>query len=252
MTQESAPRVVETIKPYDAEGDKKPQIAGMFDNIAKRYDLLNRILSMGIDKTWRKRVVKMMRPHEPKHILDVATGTADLALDLAKQLKPDHVRGLDISPKMLEFGREKVKKADLDPIITLEVGDSENMPYEDNTFDAVTVSFGVRNFQNLNAGLSEMYRVLRPGGQLIVLEFSEPTGFPLKQLFHFYFKYILPTIGRITSKDKRAYTYLYESVQAFPSGQKFADVLSSLDFKSVTCTPFTIGICSAYSAYKPS
>ncbi|MEL6635660.1 MAG: bifunctional demethylmenaquinone methyltransferase/2-methoxy-6-polyprenyl-1,4-benzoquinol methylase UbiE [Bacteroidota bacterium] len=238
------------VKPYDSEGNKKSQVSRMFNSIAPYYDLLNRVLSLGIDRIWRRKAIARLREDQPQLILDVATGTADVALEIAKQLSPQKIIGIDISVDMLSIGRKKIAKKELHPLIELQEGDSENLPFEDNTFDAVTVAFGVRNFENLDRGLREIRRVLKADGQLVVLEFSRPTLFPFKQLFNFYFKNILPFIGRMTSKDPKAYRYLYESVQAFPDGTDFIEVLSKNDFKSRSWTPLTLGICSIYSARK--
>ena len=238
------------VKPYEAAGSKKKQVTNMFDNIAPYYDFLNRFLSLGIDTIWRKKAIDRLKDRDPKVILDVATGTADVALEITKRLNPTKVVGLDISAEMLEVGRKKVSKRKKDDIIELTLGDSENLPFEDNTFDAITVAFGVRNFENLENGLNEMRRVLKPDGRLVVLEFSKPTIFPFKQLFNFYFAYILPTIGKVTSKDPRAYKYLYESVQAFPDGNKFVSILDKTGFKSNQCTALTLGICSIYTGEK--
>ncbi|HMN89616.1 MAG TPA: bifunctional demethylmenaquinone methyltransferase/2-methoxy-6-polyprenyl-1,4-benzoquinol methylase UbiE [Saprospiraceae bacterium] len=238
------------IKPYEASGSKKEQVAKMFDNIAPRYDLLNRVLSLGIDRIWRKQAIEYLRPKAPRLILDVATGTADVALETARRLQPERIIGLDISSEMLQFGREKIHKQDMSHMIELQHGDSENLPFQDNTFDAITVAFGVRNFENLEKGLSEMHRVLKAGGQLVVLEFSKPRVFPLKQLFQFYFRYILPLVGRWTSRDQRAYSYLYESVQAFPEGDEFLNILQKTGYKSSQCKPLTFGICSIYLTEK--
>ncbi|HMO38167.1 MAG TPA: bifunctional demethylmenaquinone methyltransferase/2-methoxy-6-polyprenyl-1,4-benzoquinol methylase UbiE [Saprospiraceae bacterium] len=238
------------VKPYAAEGSKKKQVATMFNNIAKRYDLLNRMLSLGIDRIWRKKAIEMLRADQPQFILDVATGTADVAIETARRLQPKKIIGLDISAEMLNVGRKKISDRQLAQIIELQEGDSENLPFEDNTFDAITVAFGVRNFENLAAGLSEMNRVLKTGGKLVVLEFSQPRVFPFRQLFQFYFRYILPLIGRWTSRDARAYSYLYESVQAFPEGEQFLNILHKTGYKSYQCKPLTLGICSIYSAEK--
>ena len=239
-----------TVKPYEADGSKKQQVSKMFDNIAPYYDLLNRVLSLGIDKRWRKRAIKLLQEDNPQYILDVATGTADVALQVADRLQPKKIIGVDISNEMLAIGREKIAKKNLQQVITLEEGDSENLPFEDNTFDAITVAYGVRNFENLEKGLSEMYRVLKPNGKVIVLEFSKPTIFPFKQLFNFYFANILPTIGKWTSKDPKAYRYLYESVQAFPDGNKFVAILDKLGFQSTKFIPLSLGICSIYLGKK--
>jgi demethylmenaquinone methyltransferase/2-methoxy-6-polyprenyl-1,4-benzoquinol methylase len=242
--------MAEHIKPYNESEAKKQQVSQMFNRIAPYYDFLNRFLSLGIDTIWRKRAIKLLDNHKAKVILDVATGTADVALEAAKQLNAEQIIGVDISNEMLEIGRTKVKKRGLDTLITLEEGDSENLPFEDNTFDAITVAFGVRNFENLENGLREMYRVTKPGGKVVILEFSQPTTFPFKQLYNFYFRNILPVIGRLTSKDPRAYRYLYESVQAFPNGDQFLSILTKLGYKSNQCIPLTLGVCSIYMGEK--
>lgn len=238
------------VKPYDAKGSKKGQVSKMFDNIAPYYDFLNHFLSLGIDNLWRKKAVAQLKGTDARLILDVATGTGDLAFEINKQLKPDRVVGVDISEEMLAFGRKKVAKRGLTDKISLQTGDSEHLPFADASFDAVTAAFGVRNFENLEKGLAEMRRVLKPNGTLVVLEFSRPRVFPFKQLFNFYFKNILPMVGRFTSKDKRAYSYLYESVQAFPDGADFVKVLEKLDYKSSQCIPLSLGICSIYIGKK--
>lgn len=237
------------VKPYQAEGSKKEQVAEMFDNISARYDLLNHLLSLSIDKGWRKKVVKLVSAKKPKLLLDVATGTADLAIALEKT-HPEKITGIDISAGMLEVGRKKVAAKGLSQMISLEQADSENLPFADQTFDAITVAFGVRNFENLEKGLSEMYRVLKPGGHLLVLEFSQPQGFPMKQLYSFYFKNILPTIGKLVSKDARAYTYLPESVQAFPHGKEFMAIMEKCGYKQGVRIPLTFGIASIYEGLK--
>jgi demethylmenaquinone methyltransferase/2-methoxy-6-polyprenyl-1,4-benzoquinol methylase len=236
------------VKPYSAEGSKKEQVAEMFDNISKRYDFLNHLLSLGIDKGWRRKVVKQVMSKNPQNVLDVATGTADLAIALGKAMNVE-VKGLDISAGMLEVGREKVAKRKLKNV-ELVLGDGENLPFADNTFDAVTVAFGVRNFENLEQGLGDIYRVIKPGGQLLVLEFSQPEKAPFKQLYNFYFKNILPGIGKLISKDSRAYTYLPESVQAFPYGDAFLKKLQDAGFKNNSANPVTFGIASIYISKK--
>jgi demethylmenaquinone methyltransferase/2-methoxy-6-polyprenyl-1,4-benzoquinol methylase len=238
------------IKPYSEEEAKKGQVSRMFNRIAPYYDFLNHLLSLGIDRYWRKKAISMLGHGKYPKILDMATGTADVALTLKKYYPDSNITGLDISVEMLAIGREKINRKGLTPSITLLEGDSENIPFPDHYFDAITVAFGVRNFENLDKGISEMQRVLKKEGKLIVLEFSQPTFFLFKFIFNFYFKYILPFIGRLTSKDPRAYKYLYESVQAFPSGNKFLDVLGKNGFKPVQCTPLTVGICSVYLAEK--
>jgi len=237
------------VKPYQAEGSKKEQVAEMFDNISARYDLLNHVLSLSIDKGWRKKVVAMVSRKQPKLILDVATGTADLAIALEKT-HADKITGIDISAGMLEVGRKKVADKGLSQIITLEQADSENLPFPDDSFDAITVAFGVRNFENLEKGLREMNRVLKPEGHLLVLEFSQPQKFPMKQLYNFYFKNILPGIGKLVSKDARAYSYLPESVQAFPHGLAFMEILSRCGYEQGERIPLTFGIASIYEGIK--
>lgn len=241
---------MKVVKPYEAEGSKKQQISNMFDNIAPYYDFLNRLLSLRMDTIWRKKAIMKLESDQPQRILDVATGTADLALESVKRLQPQKVVGLDISAEMLEIGRKKIDKKGLNDVISLTLGDSENLPFEDNSFDAITVAFGVRNFENLEKGLREMNRVLRPGGKAVILEFSKPTIFPFKQLYNAYFKYVLPTIGRFTSKDPKAYQYLYESVQAFPDGARFIEVLEKTGYRNNTAQPLTLGICSIYVGVK--
>lgn len=240
----------ELVKPYDPEAGKKAQVEQMFDRIAPKYDFLNRLLSGGIDIWWRRRAISYLKKDKPRQILDVATGTADLALETFRQIVPEKIIGIDIANEMLEFGREKIKKAGLSDKISLETGDSENLRFADNSFDAVTVSFGVRNFENLEKGLSEMCRVLSPGGQVVILEFSQPQSFPIKQLYGAYFRYVLPLIGRVTSRDPRAYTYLFESVQAFPQGDDFCKILTKTGFHSPTHKRLSLGICSVYLARK--
>ena len=240
----------EQVKPYSKEASKKEQVSSMFNNIAKHYDFLNRFLSLGIDVIWRKKAISLLKDEQPKYILYVATGTADVAIETANKLSPEKIIGIDISTEMLAVGRQKIKKEGLDTIIELKDGDSENLPFSDNTFDAVTVAFGVRNFENLEKGLAEMRRVLKDNGKVIILEFSRPKIFPFKQLFYFYFKNILPLIGRITSKDPKAYTYLFESVQAFPEGKDFTTILEKLGYSHTQHISLTLGICSIYSARK--
>jgi demethylmenaquinone methyltransferase/2-methoxy-6-polyprenyl-1,4-benzoquinol methylase len=238
------------IKPYNSEAGKKAEVEQMFDRIAPRYDILNRVLSLGIDVWWRKKAIGYLKAAQPAEILDVATGTADVAMLMAKILKPRRIVGIDIANQMLEFGRVKIREAGLEPVITLETGDSEHLRFETDTFDAVTVAFGVRNFENLEKGLAEMHRVLRPGGRVVILEFSKPHIFPFKQLYNSYFKYVLPLIGRLTSRDMRAYTYLFESVQAFPEGNQFTEILTKTGFNDPICERLTLGICSIYTATK--
>ncbi len=242
----------EQVKPYDPSAAKKQQVEQMFDNVAPTYDILNRVLSLRIDVYWRKYAINLLRKDNPKQILDIATGTGDVAIALQNQLNPEHIIGLDLSQQMLNVGIGKIKKAGFSHHIDMIQGDSENLPFENNKFDAITVAYGVRNFENLEKGLREMQRVLRPGGKLCVIEFSQPKIFPVKQLFGLYFRYILPTIGRLTSKDARAYSYLYESVQAFPDGKNFTNILENCGFINTEWHPLTFGICSVYIANVPS
>ena len=238
------------IVPYKKEDlGKKEQVAKMFDNISPKYDLLNHLLSLGIDIKWRKKAIGLLKSSEPKTILDVATGTADFAIQ-SLTLNPEQVTGVDISEGMLEIGKEKIIKKNLNHKITLELGDSENLQFSDNNFDAVIVAFGVRNFENIEKGLAGMYRVLKKNGKVVILEFSKPTSFPFKQIYNLYFKSILPIIGNLISKDNSAYTYLPESVQAFPEGPKFIQILNKTGFNHTECIPLTFGICSIYTGTK--
>ena len=221
----------------------------MFNNISGRYDFLNHFLSLGIDIRWRKKAIRFLKPFQPKTILDVATGTGDFAFE-ALALNPDKVMGVDISEGMLEVGKKKVKSAGLQNKIELTYGDSENLPFADNTFDAVIVAFGVRNFETLDKGLAEIQRVIKPQGHIVVLEFSKPTAFPMKQLYNFYFRYILPVVGRLVSRDKSAYTYLPESVEAFPDGDRFLKHLQYVGFTETRCQALTFGVSSLYTATK--
>ncbi len=239
-----------SVVPYkDKDNSKREQVAEMFDNISPKYDFLNHLLSGGIDIYWRKRAIKLLKSSSPKTILDIATGTGDFAIEALK-LQPDKIIGVDISEGMLGVGREKIKKLGKQDIIELRTGDSEHLPFADNYFDAVIVSFGVRNFENLLAGLSDMQRVMRRGGTCVVVEFSKPKSFPFKQVYNFYFKYILPTVGKMVSKDSSAYTYLPESVQAFPDGNDFLAIFRQAGFTDTKCIPLTFGICSIYVGHK--
>jgi demethylmenaquinone methyltransferase/2-methoxy-6-polyprenyl-1,4-benzoquinol methylase len=238
------------VTPYkNHSASKKEQVAEMFNNVAPRYDFLNQLLSMGIHKGWRKKSIELLRENNPKQILDIATGTADFAIE-AMKLNPDKVTGVDISEGMLKLGIEKVNKLGLQNKIELKLGDSEQLPFADNTFDAITVGFGVRNFENLEKGINDIYRVLKPNGKIAILEFSKPQAFPIKQLYHFYFRYVTPMVGRLFSKDKAAYTYLPESVNAFPAGQDFLNVLKKAGFADTKDIPLTFGIASIYVAKK--
>lgn len=238
------------ITPYSKDKtSKKEQVAKMFDAIAGRYDFLNHFLSLGIDIVWRKIAVREIAKVNPKMILDIATGTGDLAIE-ASRLNPSQVVGVDISNNMLDVGREKMKKKSLDKLIDMQYGDSENLSFEDNTFDAVTAGFGVRNFENLDKGLSEMCRVMKVGGKLAILEPAEPKIFPFKQLYGLYFKVILPLLGKLFSKDNSAYTYLPESVAAFPSRNDFILELEKAGFKEPKFKALTFGIAALYTATK--
>ncbi|CAN5388031.1 bifunctional demethylmenaquinone methyltransferase/2-methoxy-6-polyprenyl-1,4-benzoquinol methylase UbiE [soil metagenome] len=240
----------ETVTPYHTSEGKKEQVAEMFDNIAPKYDFLNQLLSLGIHKGWRKKAVKILLPLNPKKILDVATGTGDFAIEANKRLNPEKITGVDISEGMMKFGRVKLNKLGLSEKIELLVGDSENLPFADHTFDAITVGFGVRNFENLEKGMSGMFRVLKPGGKLVVLEFSKPVKFPVKQIFNFYFNRVTPFIGKLFSKDNRAYTYLPESVNAFPDGERFISIMKKTGFSDCSWQPLTFGIASIYVGSK--
>lgn len=238
------------IKPYkDSELGKKEQVTKMFDTISGDYDGLNRVISFGIDIKWRKKVVQIVKETQPKVILDIATGTGDLAIALA-QTNASKIIGLDISSGMLEIGKEKIKKQGLETKIEMVLGDSENLPFDDNTFDAITVGFGVRNFETLENGLKEILRVLKPGGSFVILETSIPTKTPYKQGYHFYTKYILPSIGRLFSKDKSAYTYLSESASEFPYGEVLNNILRKIGFTSVKHLPQTFGVATIYVSSK--
>ena len=236
-----------TVKPYQSEGSKKEQVQQMFDNIAHRYDFLNRFLSLGIDKGWRKKAIKMLEAYQPKRILDVATGTADFAI-ATLEINPEEVIGVDISEGMLDVGRKKITEKGITNI-RLESGDSENLQFEDASFDAVIVAFGVRNFENLEKGLAEINRVLRPGGVAMVLEFSKPKGL-FGVIFSIYNKTLLPLWGKLFSGDNAAYKYLPESVAAFPEGDEFKQIMTSVKYKNVTDRRLTFGICSIYTGLK--
>jgi demethylmenaquinone methyltransferase/2-methoxy-6-polyprenyl-1,4-benzoquinol methylase len=238
------------VKPYgDVNKSKKEEVAEMFNNISKRYDFLNHFLSMGIDKLWRKRAVGKLRELKPQRLLDIATGTGDFALALLK-LSPKEVVGLDISEGMLSVGRNKMIKKNVAKTVTMKLGDSENIPFEDNYFDGLTVGFGVRNFENLEKGLSEMLRVVRPGGKVVILEFSKPKKFPIKQFFGFYSKHLIPFFGKKISQDEKAYAYLPESVEAFPEGNDFVEILYNVGYKEVEAEMVSGGIATIYVGVK--
>ncbi|WP_428224414.1 bifunctional demethylmenaquinone methyltransferase/2-methoxy-6-polyprenyl-1,4-benzoquinol methylase UbiE [Flavobacterium sp.] len=237
-------------KPYkNSDSSKKEQVSKMFDTISHEYDNLNRVISFGIDVQWRKKMVKMANAMQPKKILDIATGTGDLAILLATT-KAEKIIGLDISAGMLEVGKQKVAQKGLSPQIELVLGDSESIPYEDNTFDVITVSFGIRNFEDLEKGLYEILRVLKPGGLFLILETSVPEKFPFKQGYHFYTGTIMPLIGKLFSKDKVAYQYLADSASIFPYGERLNNILSKVGFINVKHAPQTMGVATIYSASK--
>lgn len=239
-----------TVKPYNTEDkSKKEEVAEMFNNISKKYDFLNHFLSVGIDRIWRRKAVNQLREIEPKRILDLATGTGDFAIALLK-LNPKEIVGMDISKGMLEVGRVKMKKKGVDNIISMQLGDSENLPFEDGHFDGLTVGFGVRNYENLEKGLSEMLRVLRPGGKAVILEFSKPKKFPVKQYYKFHSKYLIPFFGKMFSKDNRAYNYLPDSINAFPEGKDFEDILKKVGYQKVNSRLVSGGIATIYSGIK--
>jgi demethylmenaquinone methyltransferase/2-methoxy-6-polyprenyl-1,4-benzoquinol methylase len=231
------------------ETGKKDLVRRMFNSIAWRYDFLNHFLSLGVDKIWRKKAVSKLNRIKGQLILDVACGTADLAIELSNH-HPDKVIGIDLSEEMLGIGNKKIEKLNLKDVIELSLGDSENLSYQDKYFDAVTVGFGVRNFENLEAGINEMYRVLKNEGELVVLEFSKPYRFPVKQLYYFYFKMVLPFIGRVFSNDKNAYSYLPNSVMKFPDGKRFTEVLEKSGFTNCQYNELSFGICTVYHAIK--
>ncbi|HOZ41285.1 MAG TPA: bifunctional demethylmenaquinone methyltransferase/2-methoxy-6-polyprenyl-1,4-benzoquinol methylase UbiE [Flavobacteriales bacterium] len=237
-----------TVTPYSPEGSKREQVEQMFDAISPKYDLLNRLFSLGIDQGWRRKVIRLMGREPVEHLLDVATGTADLAI--LGSTKAKRVTGVDISEGMLSHGRTKVSKRGLDQRVVLQRADSAALPFPDATFDAVTVAFGVRNFEHLEQGVREMLRVLKPNGRLFVLEFSKPQHTPMRQLFRFYFHRVMPTIGRSVSKDSAAYTYLPKSVDAFPEGEDFLKVLRGAGGRECSAEALTGGIASLYIARK--
>ncbi len=239
-----------TVSPYkNSENSKKEQIASMFNQIASRYDFLNHFLSLGIDKRWRCKAIKLLKKYSPSYVLDVATGTGDMAIALHRQLG-SKVTGIDISSEMLKVGQQKIEKKNLG-LINLIQADSESLPFDDHSFDAVTVAFGVRNFENLSKGLAEMARVLKPSGKMVILEFSKPSSFPFKQIYGLYFKYLLPFFGGIISKHKEAYDYLPKSVEAFPEKEQFLKELVNVGLEDVKQYRLTFGIATIYFSSKP-
>ena len=240
-----------SVTPYaEQQGSKKKQVTKMFDGISSNYDFLNRIISFGIDIKWRNRVVEILKPKKPDSILDIATGTGDLALALQKT-KASRIVGLDISPGMLAKGKDKVSAQNLENTIEMVLGDSEALKYKECTFDAVTVAFGVRNFENLELGLSELFRVLKSGGTLVILETAVPTKFPFKQGYSIYTKFLVPMMGKLFTSDQAAYKYLSDSAAVFPYGKQFNNILKKIGFIEVEDRPQTLGVASIYCATKP-
>lgn len=240
----------EKIKPYDGDGEKGKLIAEMFDNIAPTYDTLNHRLSGNIDKGWRKKAIRQLLPFHPKKMLDIATGTGDFAILAAKELKPEHLIGADISEGMMAIGREKVKDAGLSDVISFQKEDCLNLSFPDNSFDAVTAAFGIRNFQNLDKGLAEICRVLKKGGHLSIVELTTPVKFPMKQLFRIYSNTFLLNYAKFISKDKSAYEYLNKTVEAFPQGEKMMEIFQKAGFAKSSFRRLTFGICTMYFAEK--
>ena len=240
----------EKIKPHDNDSGKGEQVEKMFDNIASRYDTLNHWMSFDIDKRWRKRAIMQLGEHSPKEILDIATGTGDFAIMTAKMLHPKRLVGADISEGMMDVGRKKVMAEGLAGVVSFAKEDCMRLSFAEGSFDAVTAAFGIRNFADLERGLSEMYRVLRPGGHLCVVELTHPVRFPMKQLFKVYSHTILPTYGRLISKDRKAYEYLTATIEAFPQGETMMEILTRVGFRSSSFTRMTFGICTMYNAVK--
>ncbi|MFC2772666.1 MAG: bifunctional demethylmenaquinone methyltransferase/2-methoxy-6-polyprenyl-1,4-benzoquinol methylase UbiE [Segatella oris] len=240
----------EEIKPYGKEGEKGKLVEEMFDNIAPTYDTLNHRLSWDIDKGWRKKAIRQLLPFQPKAILDIATGTGDFAILSVKELRPQRMIGIDISEGMMKIGQKKVEAEGLQHIVSFKKDDCTHLSFDDNSFDAVTAAFGIRNFQNLDQGLSEMYRVLRPNGHLSIVELTTPVSFPMKQLFKLYSHTILPVYGKLISKDTSAYSYLTKTIEAFPQGEVMLDILRKAGFKNASFKRLTFGICTMYFATK--
>lgn len=240
----------EKIKPYDGQGEKAELVEKMFDNIAPSYDTLNHRLSWDIDKYWRRKAIKQLRQLQPQRMLDIATGTGDFAILEAEMVKPQQVIGADISEGMMEIGRKKVEERGLSEVISFKKEDCLNLSFEDNSFDAVTAAFGIRNFQDLDKGLAEMCRVLRPGGMLSIVELTTPVHFPMKQLFSIYSNTVLPIYGKLISKDSSAYDYLNKTIAAFPQGEKMMEILKNAGFKKTRFERLTFGICTMYIATK--
>lgn len=240
----------EKIKPYGGEGEKGKLVEQMFDNIAPTYDTLNHRLSWNIDKMWRNRAIRQLATNSPKTMLDIATGTGDFAILSAEKLRPESVIGADISEGMMEIGRQKVKARGLDKVVSFAKEDCLKLSFADNSFDAVIAAFGIRNFQELDKGLSEMCRVMKPGGQLCILELTTPVTFPMKQLFHIYSHTFLPVYGKLISKDSSAYDYLTKTIEAFPQGEEMMTILANAGFKQPSFRRLTFGICTMYIATK--
>jgi len=241
----------ETLLPYGDGERKRNQVQNMFDAIADKYDFLNHFMSFQQDKIWRKKAILSLKNDAPRNMLDIATGTGDFALEAYKRLKPEQITGADLSEGMMKIGAEKVKKAGLEKVIHFEVQDCTALTFANNTFDAVTVAFGVRNFENIAQGISEMYRVLKPGGKMVIIELSRPEWFPMKQFFNLYSSFLMPMAGRLFSKDDRAYKYLPESIQLVPQGKKMVKILEETGFEESNYQSFTFGVCSMYTGTKP-
>ena len=240
----------EVIKPYEQLGEKAVQVEQMFDNIAPTYDTLNHHLSWDIDRGWRRKAIQQLQPYQPQTMLDIATGTGDFAILAAEMLKPQRLIGADISEGMMNIGREKVRRQGLQDVISFEKEDCTALSYPDNTFDAVTAAFGIRNFADLDKGLQEMCRVLRKGGHLSIVELTSPVSFPMKQLFHIYAHTVLPVYGRLISKDTAAYSYLTKTIEAFPQGEQMVEILRKAGFQTAQFKRLTFGICTMYFAIK--
>ncbi len=240
----------EHIKPYGEGEAKGKQVEQMFDSIAHSYDLLNHLLSMGIDKHWRRAAINSLKPFAPRKMLDVATGTGDFAIMSARELKPDTLLGVDLSEGMMRVAREKVKKAGLEQIISFQQEDCLKLSFPDDTFDALTVAYGIRNFENLDRGLQEMHRVLKPSGRLVIIELTSPQRFPMKQLFWLYSHVLMPLVGKIVSRDSKAYTYLPATMEAFPQGEVMTEILKKAGFSDIRFKRFTFGLSTLYTAAK--
>ena len=240
----------EKIKPYRADGEKTEQVEQMFDSIAHSYDRLNHVLSLGIDRGWRQKAIRRLEPFHPQEMLDVATGTGDFALLAARMLRPKRLLGCDLSEGMMQVAREKVKQAKLEKVIDFAKEDCTALTFAENSFDAITVAFGIRNFADLDKGLTEMHRVLRPNGKLVILELTAPEGFPMKQLFKVYARVVIPTVGKLLSKDRSAYDYLPNTIQVFPQGEVMRGILQKAGFQKVDFERLTLGICTLYLATK--